>query len=194
MSASERRDRRRARLLDAGLDEVLEAGVAAVTAEGVCGRAGLTKRYFYESFADRGELLLAAAEELFNSIWSAVQVAADAHPDDAPARARSAVEALADVLLADPRRARLYVECPALPALNRRRQDAVARFAGLADDRLLPFSADFPEAQRLVAARLVVAGATDVMTAWLAGEFVAQRDDVVAAILRIAVSGCAGPG
>ncbi|HWU20303.1 MAG TPA: hypothetical protein VN088_02175, partial [Nocardioides sp.] len=151
-----------------------------------------TKRYFYESFADREELLVTAVHELFERVWVAVMHAVEAHPDDPPARVSSAVEALADALVGDPRGARLYVECAALPALSRRKEDAIARFAGLAADRLLPFASDFPVAQRLVAARFVVAGATDVMTAWLAGELEGGRDDVVRAILRTALSGCAG--
>jgi AcrR family transcriptional regulator len=192
LAAGERRDRRRAQLLTAALDEVLAVGAASVTAEGVCARAGLTKRYFYESFGDREELLATAAQELFDAIWAAVLRAVDSHPDNTPAQTRAAVEALADALVADPRGARLYVECPALPALSRRREEAIARFAALAADRLLPFSADFPDGQRLLVARFVVAGATDVMTAWLAGELGADRDDVVAAILRAALTGCSG--
>ncbi|BAW04565.1 TetR family transcriptional regulator [Nocardia seriolae] len=54
---AERRAERRERLLAAALDIWLEHGWAAVTMRGVCTRAGLNDRYFYEHFADRDELL-----------------------------------------------------------------------------------------------------------------------------------------
>src|SRR5258705_353216 len=51
-SADERRDERRARLLAAGLDALGTDGHRATTVRGVCARARLTPRYFYESFDD----------------------------------------------------------------------------------------------------------------------------------------------
>ncbi|WP_434090437.1 TetR family transcriptional regulator [Nocardia beijingensis] len=39
------------------LDLIGESGAAGVTMRGVCRRAGLTTRYFYENFATRDELL-----------------------------------------------------------------------------------------------------------------------------------------
>ncbi|MGV7904576.1 TetR family transcriptional regulator, partial [Mycobacterium kansasii] len=52
VSAEDRRSARRAQLLEACLDVVGDAGVEAVTADAVAQRAGLSKRYFYEAFAD----------------------------------------------------------------------------------------------------------------------------------------------
>ncbi|MEU6564058.1 TetR/AcrR family transcriptional regulator [Nocardia nova] len=60
----QRRAERRARLLDAALDIWLEHGWAAVTMRGVCGRAALNDRYFYEHFADRDELLATVWDEV----------------------------------------------------------------------------------------------------------------------------------
>jgi AcrR family transcriptional regulator len=54
---TERREARRTALLEAALDLIGEAGAAAVTMRAVCRRAGLTDRYFYESFSDRDDLL-----------------------------------------------------------------------------------------------------------------------------------------
>ena len=42
--------RRRSALIDAGLDLLGADDVGAVTVRGVCRQAGLTARYFYESF------------------------------------------------------------------------------------------------------------------------------------------------
>jgi len=59
----ERRAERRRRLVDAALEIWLDNGWAAVTMRGVCGRASLNDRYFYEHFADRDELLATAWDE-----------------------------------------------------------------------------------------------------------------------------------
>ena len=56
-SAEARRIERRLRLLAAAREVWGTDGWAAVTMRGVCGRAGLVDRYFYESFSDRDALL-----------------------------------------------------------------------------------------------------------------------------------------
>src|SRR5258708_27803222 len=66
--ADERRQQRRRLLLEACLDLVGRDGTPAVTAESVSAAAKLTKRYFYESFADRDAVLVAALDELFRDI------------------------------------------------------------------------------------------------------------------------------
>ena len=50
VSATDRRDQRRQRLIDAGLQLFGTRGIAAVGIVDVCAEAGLTKRYFYENF------------------------------------------------------------------------------------------------------------------------------------------------
>lgn len=179
---------RRAALLDAALDEVLAVGVAAVTVERVCAGAELTKRYFYESFPDRDALLIAAVEELNTGIWDRVTqslITATSRED----RLRAAVTALIDYLTEDTRRARLYVECAALPALQARKSEAIRRFTELSVRELMPASGTLTRKQQRLAARLLVAGTTDIVTAWLDGEFKASRKDLLTVATRIALAG-----
>ncbi|NED65389.1 TetR/AcrR family transcriptional regulator, partial [Streptomyces sp. SID10244] len=61
--ADERRDRRRLDLIAAGLDLFGSDGYASASVKRVCEHAGLTQRYFYESFADRPALLAAVYED-----------------------------------------------------------------------------------------------------------------------------------
>jgi AcrR family transcriptional regulator len=72
VSADERRAERRSNLKEACLDLIGEAGVVPITAEGVSGRAGLTKRYFYESFSDRDALLYEVMDEFFTDARTAM--------------------------------------------------------------------------------------------------------------------------
>lgn len=55
----ERKAERRERLLDAGLACYGEVGYHASTVRMICARAGLSERYFYESFANGEDLLCA---------------------------------------------------------------------------------------------------------------------------------------
>ncbi|MDT7643129.1 MAG: hypothetical protein QOC75_129, partial [Pseudonocardiales bacterium] len=68
VSADERRTERRQRLVTACLDLVGEGGVSTVTAQAVAERAGLTRRYFYESFADRDAVLVEALDGMFSTL------------------------------------------------------------------------------------------------------------------------------
>ncbi|NNH70325.1 TetR/AcrR family transcriptional regulator [Nocardia uniformis] len=65
----QRRAERRRRLIDAALEIWLDSGWAAVTMRGVCTRATLNDRYFYEHFADRDELLGAVWDEVCFEIF-----------------------------------------------------------------------------------------------------------------------------
>ncbi|MGV9413377.1 TetR/AcrR family transcriptional regulator [Nocardia sp. NPDC003693] len=65
----ERRAERRGRIVAAALDIWLESGWAAVTMRGVCTRAGLNDRYFYEHFTDRDELLATVWDEVCSEVF-----------------------------------------------------------------------------------------------------------------------------
>lgn len=58
----DRRAERRQRLLEAGLSVFGEAGYHGATVRSICAAAGLTERYFYESFANSEDLLCAVYE------------------------------------------------------------------------------------------------------------------------------------
>jgi AcrR family transcriptional regulator len=79
VSAPERVALRRAALLDAGLELFGTEGYARTRVKDLCRQAGLTDRYFYESFAGTDELFLAVfdriIDELFVAVAEAVAVA-----------------------------------------------------------------------------------------------------------------------
>lgn len=63
-SAEQRQHERRAKLLVAGLKVYGDVGYHAATVRGICHEAGLTERYFYESFANSEDLLCAVYEQV----------------------------------------------------------------------------------------------------------------------------------
>jgi AcrR family transcriptional regulator len=181
VSADDRRTERRARLLESCLDVVGDVGVDGATVDAIVERAGLSKRYFYESFADRNDVLAEAFDELMNRVRRRI-VLAVAEPE-AAGRLRAMVATLVRALAEDPRSARLYVEAGRSPATESRRHRAFDEFSALVVDALFDSSSDDPRTR--ATALLIVAGTTDVLARWLAGGLALDETEVVDLIAGI---------
>lgn len=185
VSAIERVATRRASLLESCRTVIGRDGVAAVTVEAVCAESALGKRYFYESFTTREEMLLAVADGFYDDLLVRMRAAiADLPQGD---RARPVVETLVAALGGDQRLARLYVESPATPVLAERRHRAIDDYTRFVAEDVLPASAADArsQARHRLATRLLVAGTTDLVAGWLSGEVNADADDVVEAIAAV---------
>ena len=90
--ADRRREERRRRLLDAGFDLLGREGWAATSVRAVCRAAGLSSRYFYESFADLDALVVAIFDEVVAQTTSRILGAIADAPRSTRAAARAAVE------------------------------------------------------------------------------------------------------
>lgn len=130
-NASERQDERRARLLDAGLELFGTTGYAAASVKQVCRAAGLTDRYFYESFADREALLRGVYDWQVDQLKQTTLTALVAAEPTIEAQAVAGVSAFVRFVAADRRRARLiFVEVVGVsPALEQRRRSVIREFA-----------------------------------------------------------------
>jgi AcrR family transcriptional regulator len=104
LSAEQRREERRQRLIDAGLELFGTRGVAAVGIVDICAQAGLIKRYFYESFSSIDELAGAVFEQVTDRLVAQVVPAIVAGGGQDP---RPALTAYFNGALADPRVVRL---------------------------------------------------------------------------------------
>jgi AcrR family transcriptional regulator len=104
VSASKRREERRQRLIDAGLELFGTRGVAAVGIVDICAEAGLIKRYFYESFTSIDQLAAAVFDQVTDRLVQQVVPAIIAGGGTDP---RPALTAYMNGALADPRVARL---------------------------------------------------------------------------------------
>src|SRR5581483_2610187 len=189
VAASDRIGQRRAALREACLEIVGEQGATAVSAEGVCRIAGLTKRYFYESYADRDALLLAILDEFLGALEADILTALEGVARTK--RPRVVVDILVRALTADARVARLFADSPAVQVLRERRNAAVETYVALLRDHVLPFK-QVPNRTPAhdVVTRIIVAGTTDVISAWVHGHIDADRtvlaDSIVGAGLAIA--------
>lgn len=124
---------RRQRLIDTAIAIWGDEGWAAVTMRRVCAEAGLIDRYFYESFADRDALLVAAWDRIRDETISAM-IAESAGPSTRHplARLRAAIASFVSRVEADPRRWRIqFGEHAGSAALEQRRRAAIRQVTNL---------------------------------------------------------------
>jgi AcrR family transcriptional regulator len=174
---AERLAERRRRLLSAGLD-ILSSDPAALTVRGICRRAGLAARYFYESFTDKDAFVAAVFDSVTADIATTTQAAMAAAPPDEQSRAGMAniVRTISD----DPRVGRLLFS-PDLPnaALLRKRSDSEALFAMLSGQHVGNVL-HLEDSERIKAtAHFVVGGVAQTVSTWLAGELNLTAEELV---------------
>jgi AcrR family transcriptional regulator len=188
-AAEERRLRRRARLLEAGLELLGKRGWQATTVTAVCELAQLTPRYFYESFVDRDELLVAIFDGIVEEITHEVLAA---EPRDAHESLRATVTAFVRMATEDPRKGKAaFVEAFGSEALMRRRFERMHWFAGrLAEQARAGRRLRKAEARRLQVACLVAAGGLiETMVAWLQGDLDSSAAQVIDGYTRVSSAG-----
>ena len=184
ISAADRREERRERLLVACLDVVGREGVPATTVGAICEQAGLTKRYFYESFSDRDEILAEALDGLHKSLLRDVRNALQSAAPDPLERARLTIRLLV-AAMDDSRMARLYVEAPAHPRLQALREEAYVVYTQLVTDDVLAIDHADPAAR--LAALVFVTGTTEAVMSWLQGTVALTREDLIEKLAELGV-------
>lgn len=181
VEGDERRARRRARLLQAGLDLFSEdQGEANLTVRSVCARSGLAARYFYESFADREALALAVYDHVVEEIASTTAAAVALGPNDARARTRAGLANIVRLIVEDPRRGRLLFAAAFLsPSLARRRLEVAELFSRLLGGHTRAFFGIEGGPALDLAAQFAVGGLAQTLTAWLHGHLELDQDRLV---------------
>ena len=182
VSADERRARRRAQLLDAGLELFGTEGWSGTTMTAVCARAGLTERYFYESFANLEALLVAVFDRITAEAAQAVLDAARSGPRDAHTRSRAAIAAFVELMTDDPRKGRVaFVEAMGSAALMQRRFETLHAFASLLGEQAREFYGAGQADDRLLGLTsfLLVGGLAETLIAWLGDELEMTREELI---------------
>lgn len=108
-SLAERRAARREQLVRAGIETFGTRGYHAVTVREVCAAAGLTERYFYESFRDREQLFSAAYEQLNAVVQQRLAAAVGGAGGDPLRLARDGLRAYFELVQEDPKGARIML-------------------------------------------------------------------------------------
>jgi len=178
----ERRAERRARLVAAVLAILAEDGIDAVTVRAVSARAGLTRRYFYESFADLDALLVDVFDGVGRDVVAGIVAAVAEAPRDTHARARAALAGGLRPVTDDPGKARLIVASNnASGALALRRAEVIALFTTVVAAQVRELAGETKISDRMVemASILLVGGITELIGRWLAGSIDVERDQLV---------------
>lgn len=171
IDAADRLASRRAKLLEAGLD-LLGADVpqaAELTVRGICRQAGLTARYFYESFADKDEFVSAVFDTVIADLAAKTQAVVQSAPPDQQTRA--GIANIVRTIVGDARIGRLLFGVHLSNAVVvRKRVESTALLAMLSGQHA-GTALRLPENDRIKAAgHFVVGGVAQTISAWLAGE------------------------
>ena len=106
---AERKAIRRAQLIEAGQEVFGTVGYAQATVKMICAEAGLTERYFYESFSNREAFFEAVYGRVAEIIGGLMNEAIEAAPEEPEAKARALIDAYFDKIEADPKFARILL-------------------------------------------------------------------------------------
>ncbi len=171
LSAQQRRDERRRRLIDAARTLWGGAGLDAVSVRGVCAASGLTHRYFYEQFANRDELLVAVAGQVRAQLVQILLETSAAAGGSVDRRFRAALTAFLQAFSDDPEFHRIMTtDVAGVAGLETWGHDTLDVIA----DLMVQYGAQFegvdppsgPEARRR--ARFMVGGVNHLLAGWLA--------------------------
>ena len=191
-TAEERVAARRTALTDAALDLIGTTGWSSATMTAICQRAGLTERYFYESFRNRDALFLDLIAGVIKRLEQAVIAAASAPGLSRRERTRRLVDASLDVLLADPRLGRVaLLEGVENAEMRQVRRQALTRLELLLEAHqsalLGPGADDLVTHPALLAASLV-GSAQELLTRRLNGELPVTDEQLADHLVALAMA------
>ncbi|MGQ9425704.1 TetR/AcrR family transcriptional regulator [Gilvimarinus sp. F26214L] len=176
---------RRAALIEAGVELFGTRGYRNCSVKMVCDQAGLTERYFYESFGNREALLLAVYASLTESFEARLTTAVANAPAATGARLHGFVRAFFDHIREDPRRGRIlmFEILGVSPEVDARYRAAVRKMAALVEHPDLGVFAGGPTADsaaRRVVSTGLVGALLQIAIQWTLDEFNTPTETVSA--------------
>ncbi|MDT5178019.1 MAG: hypothetical protein QOJ95_2217 [Mycobacterium sp.] len=185
VQARDRVAERRRKLLDAGL-ELLGGSddPADLTVRALCGEAGITARYFYESFADKDELVAAVFDGVIADIAATTQAAVAAAPREEQNRA--GIANLVRVIADDARVGRLLFNPRLTNAVLARKRAEVGGVFALLSGEHAATAYQLPQHDWVKAlAHFIVGGVGQTINAWVSGDLVMTQGKLVDQLARI---------
>jgi len=195
LAMEERVAARRARFVEAGIDLFGTQGFRGATVRGICAAAGLTDRYFYESFATLEALLAEVYRTLTHAFAARLteeSIRSEAWSGDAAAieRQTTAAYELWFDTVRDPRFARIVlVEVLGVSAAIDALYEASVR--QMAELTIAPLATTQPalrlsKARRELLGRALVGAGLQVAKMWMTGGYKLARRDVVRTCVLVA--------
>jgi len=180
----QRRAQRRAALIRAAIGVYGARGYRHATVRAVCEAAGITERYFYESFPNSEALLVACFQTVNGQLLDTMARAASDCPGGPDTKAAALLQAYYRTLQQSPGGARVFlVEIAGVsPAMDRVLAEALDQFGRLLERTMNPAVGDGGAA--LLRAG-VVGGVVHIALAWIAGGYAEPLAAVVAQAQRL---------
>jgi AcrR family transcriptional regulator len=183
------REAQRARMIAAMVQAVADKGYARVAVADVVERAGVSRKTFYEQFANKDDCFLAAYDASVDELLAKIDTALEAIAADWLAAHRAAVAAYLDTLAASPEFARaLLIEVlGAGPEALSRRAAVQDRFAAQLEDVHRRARADIPEIPEVPAHtfRAAVGAVNELVTAHVLEHGAAALPELADAIVDV---------
>ncbi|MGO8938239.1 MAG: TetR/AcrR family transcriptional regulator [Mycobacterium sp.] len=180
IQAGERLAERRSRLLAAGLDLLGSdrQDISKLTVRGVCSRAALASRYFYESFSDKDEFIGAVFDWVIADLAATTQAAmAAAHARE---QNRAAMANIVRTIANDARIGRLLFSTRLANAVIARKRAESGALLAMLSGQHAGDTLRIPANDRMKAgAHFAVGGAGQAISAWLAGDVRLEPDELV---------------
>ncbi|CAB4900834.1 unannotated protein [freshwater metagenome] len=196
LTVEERRAERRARLEAAALQIAGTRGWAEATMTEICRVAGLTERYFYESFRTREELYGALIDDLDRELREAAFDAIAGEgltPED---RVEGAIRAIVELYVRDPHRGRAaLIEGIGVRALEEQRRRALLGLFALLAERWTAFFPDVgaDAGERAVRATAIGGAVTALLSGRLDGHLQVDDDALVRTVVATVTAIAAAP-
>ncbi|MCW2711940.1 MAG: TetR family transcriptional regulator [Marmoricola sp.] len=159
--------------MEATIALLAEHGESGTTMTAICARAGLTERYFYESFAHREDALLAALDQVSSQIAAAAVGVLEQTSGPPEQRVHAVMASFVDLVSRDPALGLVaVVHSTATPSLRARRHELIGTFADLvAHEATVLYGEDaWPTDRARVQGLVYVAGFAELVASWLTGE------------------------
>ncbi len=183
MSQDERRAQRRGQLIAAAIAVYGERGYRQATVKAVCEAAGLTERYFYESFANSEDLLIASYNAVTYSVFGQIRASGAAVGATRAERARAMLRAYFAALQGDPRSARVFlVEIRGVSRAVDKAFDASLRAIGAEVARIA--GPEGGDADPLLQAG-IVGGVIHIALRWIEDGYTPDIDSVTDSAMRL---------
>ncbi|HEX3285905.1 MAG TPA: TetR/AcrR family transcriptional regulator [Mycobacterium sp.] len=167
----DRQQLRRDELIAAGVDLLGGEAGPALTVRAVCRAAGLTERYFYESFSDRDEFVRAVYDDVCTRAMSTLSSSTSA---------QDAVERFVALMVDDPTRGRVLLLAPTVePVLTRSGASWMPSFIELLQRKVTRITGIDEPAVRAMAATGLLGALTALFIAYLDGRLTATREQFI---------------
>jgi AcrR family transcriptional regulator len=179
-TAEERLAPRRRKLLQAGFELLGTGGSEGTTVRGVCARAKLNPRYFYESFDDLDALVAAVFDEVQEETTRLTLEAIAGAANTGEAKTRAALDAGIRHVAGDPRRLRIVYGEGDTGVLVRKRAELVAQTAGLMATISARYYGVPPEDKLLTTTAFMLSGGLfELIVAWANGRIDLTLDELI---------------